>query len=132
MKENIVDNIQQKETNKSEGSLAGDLRQTISDLAQKEREKVNKELEDKDKELEASVAESLSIEFGLLLQNSGIDLEEFNQMPIEEQYSMVEDLQKKKDDGEREGLRSHSGNIEKYSHESVNSFLSYVKDKAKA
>lgn len=108
-----------------------DVMKSIAMIAFNAAEEENRQLMKQEKDYDDDLIRSLIIEYGLLLQESGVDLTMFSGLESEKQYELITTLKHKKQQDENIKLEAKKDNIEEYSKASIQSYIEGVNEKQK-
>ncbi|CAI2382364.1 unnamed protein product [Moneuplotes crassus] len=106
-----------------------DIQETIKMVAIKEIERRREAEKKEDQEFNESIVSTLLIEYGMLLQDSGIDLKDFSKLDCEKQYQLIDDLKNLKQQTEFNKLAAASGDLKEFSETALKSYIQSVQEK---
>lgn len=106
-----------------------EIKDTIARIAQMNAEKEIEEIKESEKAYEDQLIQTLIIEYGMLLQENDIEIEEFAKLENERQYDLIKYLKNMKQQKEFKKLAEKSGDLAEYSKASIASYIESVNEK---
>ena len=119
------------ESNCIEDNLKRDIKDTISRIAQSEAEREIMEHKAQEDQYDSEMIQSLIIEYGMLLEQNNIDIEQFSNLDSEKQYALINNLKNEKQAIEFSKLSQKANNLDEFSKFSIKTYIEAVQEKHK-
>ena len=119
----------EEETKEISNDLKQNIKDTISRIAQSEAEREVMEMKEQEEEYDNEMIRTLIIEYGMLLEENKIDIEEFAKLESEKQYTLINDLKIQKQMEAIKQLSSKTNNLDEFSKFSIEMYIQSVNEK---
>jgi len=105
------------------------IKDTVARIAHHESEKEIEKMQDEEDNYENEIIQSLIIEYGMLLEQNDIEIEEFAKLEHDQKYGLISHLKNMKQQSEFNKLAKKKGDLAAFSKFSIKSYIESVNEK---